>query len=72
MSEGDYTMCNGQNGYRHLGSLHILYRQQPTELDRRFIEIRQWLTAEGEYSDLIVEQGLLKDDDLHTESIVSF
>lgn len=65
-------MCNGQNGYRHLGSLHILYRQHPTELDRRFIEIRQWLTAEGEYSDLIVEQGLLKDDDLHTESIVSF
>ncbi len=65
-------MCNGENGYRHLCSLHILYRQQPTELDRRFIEIRQWLTAEGEYSDLIVEQGLLKDDDLHTESIVSF
>jgi len=50
-------MCNGENGHRHLGSLHILYQQQPTELDRRFIEIRQWLTAEGEYSDLIVEHG---------------
>jgi hypothetical protein len=63
-------MCNGENGHRHLGSLHILYQQVPTELDRRFIEIRQWLTVEGEYSDLIVEQGLLKDDDLKTESIV--
>ena len=38
-------MCNGENGYRHLGALHILYQQQPTELNRRFIEIRQWLTA---------------------------
>ena len=38
-------MCNGENGHRHLGALHILYHQQPTELDRRFIEIRQWLTA---------------------------
>ena len=37
---------------------------------RRFIEIRQWLAAEGEYSDLIVEQGLLQDDDLQTETMV--
>jgi hypothetical protein len=59
-------MCNGQNGHRHLGALHILYQQQPTDLDRRFIEIRQWLTAEGEYSDLIVEQGLLQDGELWT------
>ena len=50
-------MCNGENGHRHLGALHILYQQQPTDLDRRFIEIRQWLTAEGDYSDLIVEHG---------------
>jgi hypothetical protein len=56
-----------QNGHGHLGALHILYRQQPTNLDRRFIEIRQWLTAEGDHSDLIVEQGLLQDDDLQTE-----
>ena len=63
-------MCNGQNGHRHLGALHILYQQQPTDLDRRFIEIRQWLTAEGEYSDLIVEQGLLQDDDLQPETMV--
>jgi hypothetical protein len=28
------------------------------------------LTAEGEYSDLIVEQGLLQDDDLQTETMV--
>ena len=26
--------------------------------------------AEGEYSDLVVEQGLLQDDDLKTESLV--
>ncbi len=63
-------MCYEMNGNRHLGSLHILYRQRPTELDRRFIEIRQWLTAEGEYSDLIVEQGLLQDDDLQTQTMV--
>ena len=63
-------MCNGQNGHRHLGALHILYHQQPTDLDRRFFEIRQWLAAEGEYSDLIVEQGLLQDDDLQTETMV--
>ena len=63
-------MCNGENGHRHLGALHILYQQQPTDLDRRFIKIRQWLTAEGEYSDLVVEQDLLKEDDLQTESIV--
>jgi len=63
-------MGNGQNGHRHLGALHILYQQQPTDLDRRFIEIRQWLTAEGEYSDLMVEQGLLQDDDLQTETMV--
>jgi hypothetical protein len=30
----------------------------------------KWLTAEGEYSDLIVEQGLLQDDDLQTETLV--
>lgn len=54
-------MCNGENGHRHLGALHILYQQQPTELDRRFIEIRQWLTVEGEHSDLIVEHGRLND-----------
>lgn len=63
-------MCNGENGYRHLGSLHILYQQQPTVLDRRFIEIRLWLTVEGDYSDLIVEQGLLQDDDLQTQTMV--
>ena len=63
-------MCNDENGYRRLGSLHILYQHQPTALDRRFIEIRQWLTAEGDHSDLIVEQGLLQDDDLHTETYV--
>ncbi len=63
-------MCNGQNGHRHLGALHILYQKQPTDLDRRFIEIRQWLTAEGEYSDLIVEQGLLQGDDLQTETMI--
>ena len=64
-------MCNGENGHRHLGALHILYQQQPTDLDRRFIEIRQWLTAEGEYSDLIVEQGICcKVDDLQTETMV--
>jgi hypothetical protein len=28
------------------------------------------LTAEGDYSDLIVEQGLLQDDDLQTETTV--
>jgi hypothetical protein len=28
------------------------------------------LTAEGEYSDLIVEQGLLRDDDLQTQTMV--
>ncbi len=38
--QGDSTMCSGQNGHRHLGALHILYQQQPTDLDRRFIEIR--------------------------------
>ena len=63
-------MWNGENGHRHLGSLHFLYQQEPTELDRRFIEIRQWLAAEGDYSDLIIEQGLLQDDDLQTKSIV--
>jgi hypothetical protein len=63
-------MCNGQNGHRHLGALHILYHQQPTDLDRRFIEIRQWLTADADYGDLIVEQGLLQDDDLLTETMV--
>jgi hypothetical protein len=31
---------------------------------------RQWLSPEGEYSDLIVEQGLLQDDDLQTETMV--
>jgi hypothetical protein len=50
-------MCNGRNGHRHLGTLHILYQQQPIDLDRCFIEIRQWLTAEGKYSDLVVEHG---------------
>jgi len=44
--------------------------EQPTGLDRRFIEIRQWPAAEGEYSDLIVEQGFLQDDDLQTETMV--
>ena len=61
-------MCNGENGHRHLGALHILYQQQPTDLDRRFIEIRQWLTAEGNYSDPIVEHGRVdKSGDLLTE-----
>ena len=50
---------------------HILYQQQPTDLDRRYIEICQWLTVEGDYSDLIVEQGIVQDDDdLHTDSRV--
>jgi hypothetical protein len=34
------------------------------------LEIRQRLTAEDDYSDLIVEQGLLIDDDLQTETMV--
>ena len=55
-------MGNGQNGRCHLGTLHMLYQQQPTDLDRRCIEIRQWLTAKGDYSDLIVEQGLQGND----------
>ena len=63
-------MCYEKNGNRHLGVLHILYQQQPSDLDRRFIEIRQWLTAEGDYSDLIVEQDLLQDEDLQTETKV--
>ena len=63
-------MCNGEKCYQHLGALHILYQQVPTELDRRFIEIRQWLTAEGDHSDLIVKQGLLQNDDLQTETMV--
>ena len=63
-------MCNGENGHQHLGALHILYQQEPTEIDRRFIEIRQWLTADGDHSDLIVEQGLLQDDDLQTQTRV--
>jgi hypothetical protein len=52
-------MGNGENGHRHLGALHILCQQEPDERDRRFIEIRQWLTADGGHSDLIVERGLL-------------
>jgi len=59
MCEGDYIMFNGENGHRHLGALHILCQQEPDERDRRFIEIRQWLTADGVHSDLIVERGLL-------------
>ena len=40
-------MCNAQNGHCYLGAVHILCRRQPADLDRRFIEIRLWLTAEG-------------------------
>ena len=56
--------------HRRLGALHILYQRQPTDLDRSFIEIRQWLTAEGEYSDLGVKRGLLQGDDLQKETMV--
>ena len=52
-------MSKGENRHSHLVSLQILYQQQSTELDRRFIEVHQWLTADGGHSDLIVEQGLL-------------
>ena len=69
-SQGDTIMSNGSNGNLHLGALHILYQQQPTDIDGRYIEIRQWLTADGDYGDLIVEQGLLQDEDLQTESFV--
>jgi len=69
-SQGGNIIFNGENGYRYLGSLHILYQQQPTELDRHIIQIRHWLAAEGEYSDLIVEQGLLQNEDLQTDSFV--
>ena len=57
-------MCYEKNGNRHLGSLHILYQKEPTTDDGKFVQVRQWLTAEGEYGDLIVEQELLQDDDL--------
>ena len=58
-------MCNGDNGNQHLGSLHILYQQEPTTDDERFVQVRQWLTVEGDYSDLVVEHGRT-DDELAT------
>ncbi|HSG15653.1 MAG TPA: hypothetical protein VLE70_04950 [Anaerolineae bacterium] len=42
-------------------------RRTSTGASSRFA---QWLTAEGGYSDLIFEQGLLQDDDLQTETMV--
>jgi len=32
--------------------------------------VRQWLTAEGEYSDLVVEHGYLEGEELITQTIV--
>jgi hypothetical protein len=61
-------MCKGENGNRHFGSLHILFQQEPTTDDERFVQVRQWLTVEGEYSDLVVEHGRTDETgDLATE-----
>ncbi len=69
-NNGEYIMHSSEDGNRYFGSLHILYRHDPSDTDGRFVEVRQWLTADGEHSDLIIEQGSLRDDDLQTESLV--
>ena len=56
------------NGNRHLGSLHIHYQNEPATDDGKFVQVRQWLTAEGDYSHLVVEPGRLDESgDLATE-----
>ena len=60
-------MCYEVNGNRHLGSLHILYQKEPTTNDGKFVQVRQWLTAEGEHADLIIEHGQLEGEELQTE-----
>jgi hypothetical protein len=67
LTKGGYPVCYRKNGNRHFGSLHILYQLEPSETDRHFVQVRQWLTAEGEYSDLVVEHGQVENNELQTE-----
>ncbi len=61
-------MCYEMNRNRHLGSLHILYQKEPTTDDGKFVQVRQWLTVEGDYSDLVFEHGRTDETgDLATE-----
>ncbi len=49
-------------------SLKVLYSELPIQPDDCFVQIRQWETADGESSDLIVEYGRLDETgDLQTE-----
>ncbi|MGB3717172.1 MAG: hypothetical protein WA996_22350, partial [Candidatus Promineifilaceae bacterium] len=57
-----------ENGNRHLGSLHFLYQQEPSGTDIHFVQVRQWLTAEDEYSDFVGAHGQTDEmGDLQTE-----
>jgi hypothetical protein len=61
-------MCKEDNRNRVLGSLHILFQQEPTTDDERFFQVRQWLRVEGEHWDLVVEHGRTDEaGDLATE-----
>lgn len=59
---------NYQNNCTQVAVLNILYSEEPVRVGDRFLQIRQWVTPSGEYSDLIVETGRLQpNDDLETE-----
>jgi len=61
-------MCYEMNGNLRPSSLNILYQKEPTTDDGKFVQVRQWLTAEGDYSDLVVEHGQTDETgDLATE-----
>ncbi len=59
------------NSNSHVATLKILYEETPIKSGDDFIQIRQWETAVGENSELIVERGQLDEaGDLQTESQV--
>jgi hypothetical protein len=60
-------MGNGDNGHSHLGALHILFQQEPSADDERFVQVRQWLTVDGDHADLVVEHGNVEGDELLTQ-----
>jgi hypothetical protein len=62
-------ILNGNN--QQPATLKVLYSELPIQPDDCFIQVRQWETADGESSDLIVEYGRLDEaGDLQTESRV--
>lgn len=68
--EVNEALRHEENGYRYMGALHVLYRQEPTDV-APFIELRQWSTIADGVCELVAEWGYLDAaGDLQTQCTV--